>query len=136
MSDANARADRRADPTKPELAILKLLWRAEELTAREIHKAIEKKFDWSYSTVRTVLERMSEKGLVSKTSAGAANVYAAEVGKVALLGRMISDFSARVMELDAPPAAALFAQSKLLDEKELAELEQILRDADHEETES
>ncbi|MEM9495589.1 MAG: BlaI/MecI/CopY family transcriptional regulator [Pseudomonadota bacterium] len=122
-----------SDPTKPELAILKLLWSADELTARDIHSAIERKFDWSYSTVRTVLERMNEKGLISKAPAGAANVYSAEVGKVALLGKMIADFSARVMELEAPPAAALFAESKLLDDAELAELEEVLRNADDQE---
>jgi len=118
-----------AEPTKPELAILKLLWRADELSARDIHKEISAKFDWSYSTVRTVLERMTDKGLVSKTPQGGMNVYAAQVGKVALLGRMISDFSARVLELDNAPAAALFSGSKLLDKDELEELEQILRNA-------
>ena len=136
MSDGHNTANRNAEPTKPELAILKLLWRSNELTAREIHQEIEKKFGWSYSTVRTVLERMNEKGLVSKTPAGGANIYAARVGKVALLGKMISDFSARVMELDAPPAAALFADSKLLDNDEIEELEQILRDADQVETDA
>ena len=135
MRDDGTPDARGADPTKPELAILKLLWRADELTAREIHQEIAKKFGWSYSTVRTVLERMSDKGLISKSPAGAANIYAAEVGKVALLGKMIADFSARVMELDAPPAAALFAKSKLLDDNELEELEQVLRDGEHRQAE-
>jgi len=121
---------RGADPTKPELAILKLLWRAREMNARAVHGAIEDQFGWSYSTVRTVLERMADKGLISKTPVDGVNIYEAEVGKVALLGRMISDFSARVLELDAAPAAALFADSKLLDTDELAELEQVLREAD------
>ncbi|MEM9013911.1 MAG: BlaI/MecI/CopY family transcriptional regulator [Pseudomonadota bacterium] len=118
------------DPTKPELAILKLLWREPHLTARAIHSEIGQKFDWSYSTVRTVLERMSEKGLIFKNTDGAANTYSASVGKIALLGRIISDFSARVMELDAPPTAAFFADSKLLDDDEIAELEAVLREAD------
>jgi len=114
------------NPTKPELAILKLLWRSKELSARQIHTEIAELFDWSYSTVRTVLERMTEKGLVSKTPVEGVNIYEAEVGKVALLGRMISDFSKRVLELDGAPAAAFFADSKLLSEDELEELEQAL----------
>ena len=114
------------NPTKPELAILKLLWGAKELSARDIHTEIADQFGWSYSTVRTVLERMSEKGLVSKTPVQGVNIYAAEVGKVALLGRMISDFSKRVLELDSAPTAAFFADSKLLSEDELEELEEVL----------
>jgi len=120
--------DRRgSDPTKPELAILKRLWRAKEMSAREIHRDIEDEFGWSYSTVRTVLERMTDKGLISKTPAGGVNIYEAEVGKVALLGRMIADFSKRVLELDGAPVAAFFSDSKLLSEDELEELEAVLR---------
>lgn len=121
-------ADQRgSDPTKPELAILKLLWREGELSARDIHGSIEEEFGWSYSTVRTVLERMADKGLISKASVDGVNIYEAEVTKVAMLGRMIADFSKRVLELDAAPAAAFFSDSKLLSENELEELEEILR---------
>jgi len=121
--------DPKADnPTRPELAILKRLWRQEEMSAREIHDAISEEFGWSYSTVRTVLERMVDKGLLSKASIGGVNIYEAEVSKVALIGRMIADFSRRVLELDAAPAAALFSDSKLLSEDELEELESILRE--------
>lgn len=118
------------NPTRPELAILKALWRAEEMSARDIHQDIAAEFDWSYSTLRTVLERMSEKGLIEKSTRAGVNLYAARVGKVSLLGRMIADFSKRVLELDAAPAAAFFADSKLLSEEELEELEHALRDAE------
>lgn len=115
------------NPTKPELAILKLLWRNKELNAREVHTEIADKFGWSYSTVRTVLDRMAEKGLIAKTSTAGVNIYAAEVTKIAVLSKMIADFSTRVLELDGAPAAAFFSQSKLLSEDEVSELEQVLR---------
>jgi predicted transcriptional regulator len=120
------------DPTKPELAILKLLWRSKEMNAREIHRDIEQDFGWSYSTVRTVLERMADKGLISKTPADGVNIYEPQVGKVALLSRMIADFSKRVLELDTTPAAAFFADSKLLSEDEIEELEDVLRKTEKE----
>lgn len=125
-------ADGKLDPTKPELAILKLLWRSKELNARDIHREIEGVFDWSYSTVRTVLDRMTDKGLISKTPIDGVNIYAAEVTKVAMLGRMIADFSKRVLELDDAPAAAFFSDSKLLSEDELEELEDVLRKGERE----
>ena len=120
-------ANGKLDPTKPELAILKLLWHAKELNARDIHREIEADFEWSYSTVRTVLDRMADKGLISKTPVDGVNIYEAEVSKVNMLGRMIADFSKRVLELDAAPAAAFFSDSKLLSDEELNELEDILR---------
>ncbi|WDI31981.1 BlaI/MecI/CopY family transcriptional regulator [Hyphococcus flavus] len=120
------------DPTKPELAILKLLWRSKEMNAREIHGEIESEFGWSYSTVRTVLERMADKGLITKTPVDGVNIYEPQVGKVAMLSRMIADFSKRVLELDSTPATAFFAESKLLSDDELEELESVLKKAETE----
>ena len=114
-------------PTKPELAVLKLLWRKKTLSAREIADEIAPDFNWTYSTMRTVIERMCEKGLLRKKSADGINVYSAAIGKVALLSRMIRDFSDRVLELDAAPSAVMFADSKLLTEDEIRELEKILK---------
>lgn len=117
-----------AQPTKPELEILKLLWRRKDLSAREIADELSEPLGWSYSTLRTVLERMCDKDLLKKSQKGGVNTYAAVVGKVTLLGRMIQDFSSRVLEIEAAPPAVLFAQSKLLTEEELEELEQMLRE--------
>lgn len=120
-------AEQSLQPTKPELEILKLLWRRKSLSAREIADDLAEALGWSYSTLRTVLERMCEKGLLKKRARDGVNVYAAGVGKIALLGRMIQDFSGRVLELDTAPPAVLFAQSKLLTHDEVEELEKLLR---------
>ncbi len=117
-----------AMPTKPELEILKLLWRRKSLGAREISDELGEPLGWSYSTLRTVLERMVEKDLLARRAGDSVNVYSAAISKVALLGRMIQDFSGRVLELDSAPPARLFANSKLLDEDELRELEDLLRE--------
>ena len=114
-------------PTRPELAILKLLWRERSLPARAIDDAVSPGFEWSFSTLRTVLERMVDKGLLTKSQDGGVNVYAAAVGKVTLLGSMIEDFSTRVLELDAAPSAVMFADSRLLSADEIEELEAMLK---------
>ena len=114
-------------PTRPELAVLKLLWRGRPLSARSITEEVAPQFDWSYSTMRTVLERMCEKGLLEKHQSAGVNVYAAAVGKLALLSGMIRDFTDRVLELDAAPSAVMFADSKLLSDAEIDELDAMLR---------
>lgn len=118
--------DPASQPTKPELAVLKLLWNTRWLSAREIADVVGAEFSWSYSTVRTVLERMCDKGLLKKKSEDGVNFYAAGVGKIALLAGMIRDFADRVLELDAAPSAAMFADSKLLSKDEIDELERAL----------
>lgn len=117
-------------PTRPELEILKLLWRRKTLSAREIADEVAAPLDWSYSTLRTVLERMVEKGLLKRREGEGVHKYAPGVGKVALLSRMIEDFSGRVLELDSAPPAVTFANSKLLTKGEIEELERTLRKAE------
>lgn len=117
-------------PTRPELTILKLLWKENELSAREIHEQAGGALRWSYSTTRTTLERMCDKGMLGKRSVHGMTVYAPAVEKVALLGGLIRDFTKRVLEVEGPLPAAMFARSKLLSEEDLSALEAFLEDLD------
>ncbi len=117
-------------PTTSELAVLKALWCAQRLSAREVHDAAGKALGWSYSTTRTVLLRMVDKGLVRRGAVHGLAVFEPAERKVTTLSRLIRSFAARVLEAD-PSAlpASTFAGSRLLDEAERAELEALLRDA-------
>mgnify|MGYP000680698817 FL=1 len=115
-------------PTAPELEILKVLWQRQPRTARELHDEIEAQFHWSYSSTRKTLERMGEKGLVNITSQGNKRIYIAQVDKVKTLASFAQDFAKRVFELDGPLPVAMFTDSKLIDDGEIAYLEKLLKD--------
>lgn len=115
-------------PTAPELEILKLLWQNQPRSARDLHDEIEAQFHWSYSSTRKTLERMGEKGLVSISSQGNKKLYTAQVDKVKTLASYAQDFAKRIFELDGPLPVAMFADSKLIDDGEIADLEKLLKD--------
>ncbi|MGB0835811.1 MAG: BlaI/MecI/CopY family transcriptional regulator [Psychrobium sp.] len=115
-------------PTAPELEILKLLWQNQPRSARDLHDEIEAQFHWSYSSTRKTLERMGEKGLVSISSKGNKKLYTAQVDKVKTLASYAQDFARRIFELDGPLPVAMFADSKLIDDGEIADLEKLLKD--------
>jgi BlaI family transcriptional regulator, penicillinase repressor len=58
------------DILETEWDILDALWTAERATAREVAQAVEAKRGWAYSTVKTLLDRMVEKGLVHGRQVG------------------------------------------------------------------
>ncbi|WP_370979545.1 BlaI/MecI/CopY family transcriptional regulator [Agaribacterium sp. ZY112] len=116
-----------AQPTSPELALLKSLWKSQPQTARALHEAVGEPLQWSYSTTRKVLERMGDKGLVSIARDGNKKIYIAKVEKLKTLAAYARDFASRVLELESPMPAALFGASQLVDEDELAELESLLQ---------
>jgi predicted transcriptional regulator len=115
-------------PSITELSLLKALWRQHPLSARELHQQVETELGWSYSSTRKTLERMLEKGMVSQQVRHGVQVYQAVLEKVDTLAAFAHDFGTRVMELDSPLPVAMFTGSKLVDDQELAQLEQLLQD--------
>lgn len=114
-------------PSITELSLLKALWRQQPLSAREIHEHVEGELGWSYSSTRKTLERMLEKGIVSQHVRHGVQVYEAVLEKVDTLAAFAHDFGKRVMEIDTPLPVTMFTGSKLVDEQELAQLEQLLQ---------
>ncbi len=117
-----------AIPSITELTVLKSLWKQHPLSAREIHEQVEAELDWTYSSTRKTLERMLDKGYVRQQILHGVQVYDAVLEKVDTLAAFAHDFGKRVMELDAPLPVNMFTGSKLVDQAELAQLEQLLND--------
>ena len=51
--------------TESEWAIIKAVWEKEPCTAPDIQLMLEKQTRWTYSTVRTLMDRMVAKGLLT-----------------------------------------------------------------------
>lgn len=115
-------------PSMSELSLLKALWKEQPLSAREIHQRVEPELGWSFSSTRKTLERMLEKTMVSQQTRHGVLVYEARLEKVGTLAAFAHDFGRRVMEMDGPLPANMFTGSKLVDERELEQLDQLLQD--------
>lgn len=115
-------------PSVSELTLLKALWKRQPLSAREIHDAAADELSWSFSSTRKTLDRMLEKRMVGLATVHGINVYSARLEKVDTLAAFAHDFGRRVMEMEAPLPVAMFTGSKLVDQQELARLEQMLHD--------
>lgn len=114
------------EPNPSELEVLKALWSSNRLSAREVHDRIGEVQGWSYSTTRTVIQRMVDKGLVTKDSVHGLAVFAAADRKVDLISQLVRSFTKRVLELDGPLPVTAFSGSAILSPDELEELEQLL----------
>jgi len=73
-----------------ETDIMKVLWRANRpLQPAEVSAHLDQGL--AYTTVATVLGRLTAKGLVERTEAGRAYAYSAAVPEAALAGRRIAE---------------------------------------------
>lgn len=112
-------------PTDAELDVLKAFWRDGALSSREVQARIADGLGWTSSTTRTVLERMRAKGLLVRREVHGVAVYQAAQPKVTVIGGLMKRLSA-MLEIDGPLPAAAFSGSQLLDEADIAALEEAL----------
>ena len=121
-----------APPTRTELFVLKALWSAERMSAREIHDATSAETGWSHSTTRTIVTRMEEKGLLTRADVHGVAVYSPALSRVAVLGAMARELTRDVFDIKGALPASMFADSPHITRDELDELDAILNAEDKE----
>ncbi len=62
-------------PSEAELEILQILWEFEPATVRTIHETLTEKKDVGYTTTLKQIQRLFEKGVLSRTSSGKTHLY-------------------------------------------------------------
>jgi BlaI family penicillinase repressor len=67
--------------TEAEWAIIKAIWENEPCTAPDIQQKLEKATAWTYSTVRTLMDRMVTKGLLNAKKERNVTFYSSAVAQ-------------------------------------------------------
>ena len=65
--------------TESEWSIIKAVWETEPCTAPAIQERLFKATGWHYSTVRTLMDRMVAKGMLSAKKEGKLTVYSSTI---------------------------------------------------------
>lgn len=109
-----------------ELSLLRPLWAASPLSARELHDKVGADLGWSLSSTRKTLDRMAAKGLVTTETRHGVKVFLPATPKLATVAAAIANFSRNVLGSKTPPPAAAFVGSDMVEESEIAELDALL----------
>jgi len=100
-----------------ELDVMAHFWRDGRLSAPELHERIGAERDVAYSTVKTIIDRLEEKGAVKRVaSRGRTIYYAPAVPQERVRKPMVRSFVRRLFGNDLKP---LFTQ--LLQDEELSD---------------
>lgn len=83
-------------PTPAELEVLELLWAAGPSTVREVLERLNRKRPRAYTSVMSLLNVMTEKGLLRRKPHGRAYQYEARAEQQPTHGRMVGDLVRRV----------------------------------------
>ena len=109
-------------PTPGELEVLKVLWDLGPATVREVMEVLNREAvrERAYTSVMSLLNVMTEKGLLTRKPKGRAFVYAPAVERGDTLGDMVGALLGRVFEGSASSLVAHLLEQSDPDDEELA----------------
>lgn len=119
--------------TKSEFAVLKVLWKQQPRSVREVHDELVT--GWAYTTTKTVMDRMVGKGLLVRDTLHGVIIYRAQIGRVEGLVQWVRFLAESVLETDQEEVVNMFVKRKLFSKDEMSELRRLLDTHDESDTE-
>jgi predicted transcriptional regulator len=109
-----------------QLQVMSAVWRLGSPTVEEVRTALPPRYRGAYNTVQTVLNRLVERGLLTRRKSGNAFLYRARLTEAQYLSRSISHTLAGAsMDARQEALAQLIGGLK---ESEISDLRQLARD--------
>jgi predicted transcriptional regulator len=119
--------------TPQELAIMKVVWRKDVATVREVHEALNETRPVAYTTVMTMMRILEGKGYLTKATDEKAHVYRPAEPRQQVIGGMVRDFLDRVFDGASDALLVHLAKDNKLTAKQKKIVRQLLDEKDVEE---
>lgn len=109
---------------------MKVVWRLESATVRDVYEAFRKKRPVAYTTVMTMMKILEEKGYLEKTRAERAYVYRPTRPRQLVVGAMVRDFVDRVFDGAAGGLLLHLAKDRKLSKEDRTTIRRIIEEMD------
>jgi BlaI family transcriptional regulator, penicillinase repressor len=110
-----------------ELDVMRLIWRDKEVIVPDLHRELERDRGLSYSTVKTIVDRLEEKGAIGRIRTyGRTILYGPLVEEGALAKPMIKDMLRRLFGGEARPMISHLLNEAELSSEDLKHLEKVI----------
>jgi len=114
-------------PTAGELEVLKVLWERGPSTVRDVLEVLNRDRERAYTSVMSLLNVMTEKGLLERVAEGRAFVYRPKSKREQTLGGMVSDLLGRAFSGSASQLVAHLLDHANPSTEELDEIRRAIR---------
>jgi BlaI family penicillinase repressor len=123
---------RKAHPTltPQELAIMKVVWRLEQATVRDVYEALRAKRAIAYTTVMTMMKILEEKGYLKSSRVERAYRYRPAQPRHQVVGAIVRDFLDRVFDGAAAPLLLHLAREGSLSKEERRMIRRLAEEVD------
>jgi predicted transcriptional regulator len=118
------------DLTKVEWELMNVIWRRKNATVSDVHGHFLEKKRWSYTTVKTMMERLVRKGYLASDDSKVAHVYTAAVPRASAVKKVLAETLDRILDDSLSPLVVYASRRRNLSEKELLTLKALLEKED------
>jgi BlaI family penicillinase repressor len=116
--------------TPQELAIMKIVWRLDSATVRDVYEALRAIRPVAYTTVMTMMKVLEDKGYVQKTMVERAHVYRPTKPRQQVVGAMVRDFVDRVFDGASASLLLHLAKDTRMTERQRKAVQRIIKEMD------
>lgn len=98
-----------------EAAVLAVLWQHGEMTTPAVHEAVGRPRDLAYTTILTVLQRLTKKGLLIRREGPRSHLYAPALTEAQFAALRGESLASAFVEIGTSGVAAFLAEAERLD---------------------
>jgi predicted transcriptional regulator len=109
---------------------MKVVWRKNEATVRDVYEALREVRPIAYTTVMTMMRILQEKGYLTKVAHEKAHVYAPARPRQQVVGAMLRDFVDRVFDGASDALLLHLAKDNVLTPKQRRLITRLLDEED------
>ena len=118
--------------SEAESAVMEVLWREHPLGAEDVVAALAQSRQWQEATIKTMLNRLLNKGAVAAEKEGRRYLYSPLLKREDWMLEESQGLLERMFGGRVAPLVAHFSQHRKLSRKDIAELRRLLEELDDE----
>jgi len=113
--------------TGQELEIMKVVWRLETATVRQVYEELLKQRRIAYTSVMTIMNILEKKGHLTRRQEDRAYVYVPAKPQKQVIGSMVREFIQRVFNGSAEPLLVHLVEDEKLTEQDVEEIRRSIK---------
>ncbi len=110
-----------------EWTVMRIIWKKYPITANEVVEALAGTTNWSHKTIKTLISRLANKGVLTYEKRGRAFYFSPAFTEEESLERESETFLSRFFGGSLNPMIAYFVEKGKISPKEVEELKDMLR---------
>ncbi|TBV72356.1 BlaI/MecI/CopY family transcriptional regulator [Pseudoxanthomonas winnipegensis] len=118
--------------SEAEAVVMEVLWERSPLGADEVVAALASRNDWAEPTIKTLLNRLLNKGAIQATKEGRRYLYSPVLTRQVWVQQQSEGLLERVFGGRVAPLVAHFSQRGKLSAQDIAELKRLVQELDDE----